>query len=378
MSDAHLIDEASSNVQKDEFRTPLAAAFSGSRRALNEYRGALTASVFSDAPKEIASLLTRAGVFDLGWRATLRCAGEDRVRWLNGMVTNSVIDLKENFGCYSFVLNSQGKIQGDLDIYRLTDSLWLETDRAQVETLRAFLDHYIIMDDVTLEQDDGWTAIGIAGPGAEDLLRGAGFGTLPSETMQRVKTQWQGTAAAVIRAHAPVVPRFEVWLAADRVFELWNALVATGADPCGVEAVEQLRILEGTLAYGIDTSSRDLPQEANQMRALHFSKGCYLGQEIVERIRSRGLVHRTFTGFELAEEVPAKTQLLADGHPAGELTSVARIVVPGGCERAVERILALGRIRLETLERKAELTAGGVSATPCALPFDFARAAVQP
>lgn len=352
----------------------MATALSASRQPLTEYRGALTASGFSSARKELTSLLTDAGIFDLGWRTLLRCAGEDRVRWLNGMVTNSVIDLKENSGCYAFVLNSQGKIQGDLDIYRLSESLWLETDRSQAETLQAFLDHYIIMDDVTLERDDASTAIGIVGPRAKDLLIAAGFSSFPAGPMQRLEAQWRGAYSSVIATHAPLVPRYEIWIAPDHALDLWNALAAVGAVPCGAESVEQLRILEGTLAYGVDISSRDLPQETNQMRALHFSKGCYLGQEIVERIRSRGLVHRTFSGFQLAEEVSAKTPLLVDGQPAGELTSIARIAI----QDEDEYVVALGRIRMEVLERKAKLTAAGVSATPCALPFDFARSAVQP
>jgi folate-binding protein YgfZ len=375
MSDAHLIDETSSNVSKELSRTPLAEALSASQQGpLLEYRGAFTVSSFSNTPKELASLLATAGSFDLGWRTILLCAGEDHVRWLNGMVTNTVIDLKEDAGCYSFVLNSQGRIQGDLDIYRLSDSLWLETDRSQAETLRTFLDHYIIMDDVTLERDDTRTAVGIAGPRARDVLLAAGCTPVPSEPMEQTQTKWRDFSAAIIAAHSPLVPRYEIWIAAEHALDLWNALIAAGADRCGAESVEQLRILEGTLAYGVDIGSRDLPQETNQMRALHFSKGCYLGQEIVERIRSRGLVHRTFTGFQLAEEVPSKTPLLTGGQPAGELTSVARIAIPA----AGESFLALGRIRLEALDRKAELTAAGVSATPCALPFDFARAAVQP
>ena len=95
----------------------------------------------------------------------------------------------------------------------------------------------------------------------------------------------------------------------------WHA----GALPCGVDAIESLRVLEGTPAYSIDITAKDLPQETNQMRALHFNKGCYLGQEIVERIHSRGNVHRTFTGFLLADSSPTPgTPLLAEGKPVGE------------------------------------------------------------
>ena len=131
---------------------------------LGEYRGARKPEVFSNPLDEFAALLTTAGIYDIGWRCFLRCTGEDRVRWLNGMVTNSVTRLEENSGCYAFVLNAQGRIQGDLDIYRRPDALWLETDLPQIAVLSAFLDHYIIMDDVALEPQPQWTAIGVSGP----------------------------------------------------------------------------------------------------------------------------------------------------------------------------------------------------------------------
>ena len=119
-----------------------------------------------------------------------------------------------------------------------------------------------------------------------------------------------------------------------------------------IDAVEQLRILEGTPAYSVDITAKDLPQETNQMRALHFSKGCYLGQEIVERIRSRGNVHRTFSGFVLRNAGPtAGTPLLAEGKEVGEITSVAAgSSLPG----AGEKVLALGTIRREVLDRTSD------------------------
>ena len=132
--------------------------------------------------------------------------------------------------------------------------------------------------------------------------------------------------------------------------------------------LEAFRILSGTPRYGVDirntATAHDLPQETAQTRALHFSKGCYLGQEIVERIRSRGNVHRTFSGFELTGALPAPgTTLTAEGKPAGELTSVAAIPL------ATPVQLALGYIRREALERKLPLDYPGGTATPIPLPY---------
>lgn len=341
---------------------------------LHSYRGVQTAETFSGPSGELGALLATAGVYDLGWRRFLRCTGEDRVRWLNGMVTNSVTGLEENAGCYAFVLNAQGRIQGDLDIYRLTHALWLETDHSQIETLAAFLDHYIIMDDVTLEPQPAWTVVGIAGPNAAETMAAAGL-PIPSSPLHLVEASWQEHSIVVVKAFSPLVTRYEIWIQQDRVLDVWTALNGAGAKPCGSISIEQLRILEGTPAYSVDITNKDLPQETNQMRALHFTKGCYLGQEIVERIRSRGNVHRTLSGFVLQDARPVvKTPLLAEGKAVGELTSVARISL----SHVGERVLALGNIRRESLEHKAALMADETIATPSPLPFDFASNTVQP
>jgi folate-binding Fe-S cluster repair protein YgfZ len=244
---------------------------------LTQYRGTKTVGSFTNSTEELAALLTTVGVHDLGWKRFIRCSGDDRVRWLNGMVTNFVGNLEDNTGCYAFVLNAQGRIQGDLDIYRRADSLWLETDATQIDTLTAFLDRFIIMDDVALEAQPHWTALGIAGPRAAAHLAEAGL-TVPSSPMNFAATAWREHSIIVAAAHSALIPRYEIWMERESVLEVWNAMVAVGALPCGVDAIESLRVLEGTPAYSVDITAKDLPQETNQMRALHFNKGCYLGQ----------------------------------------------------------------------------------------------------
>ena len=162
-----------------------------------------------------------------------------------------------------------------------------------------------------------------------------------------------------------------------RVWRTWSdpatigTLTAAGATSVSPSALEHLRILSGTPRYGTDirntATAHDLPQETAQTRALHFSKGCYLGQEIVERIRSRGNVHRTFHGFQLTGTLPDPGTVLtadSDAKPVGELTSVAAIPLPTGLVQ-----LALGYIRREALDRNLSLSYPGGTATPVALPY---------
>ncbi len=321
--------------------------------------------------QELAALLQGCGVFKMESRALLFCTGEDRVRWLNGMVTNHVGALAINQGCYAFVLNAQGRIQGDLNIYQHGDALWLDTDAAQVEALTTFLDRFIIMDDVTLTPAPHMARLAVAGPQAVDILEKIGLDAKNLAPLELREQNWNGNAVTVVAAYGPLVPFIELWIAPDSAPSLHNAIHDAGAVECSDQAVEQLRILEGTPAFGKDISSRDLPQETNQMRALHFSKGCYLGQEIVERIRSRGNVHRTFSGFLLNALLPAtaddteKTPILAEGQPVGDITSAATIVLPTGAEQCI----ALGYIRREALDKKTPLTVKGIQAIACTLPF---------
>ena len=132
---------------------------------------------FGDTAAEFRALLEGCGLFDMSWQAKLVLTGEDRVRWLNGMVTNNVRDLAVGHGVYNFVLTAQGRIVGDLVAYNRGDFLLVTTDRAQAAAITEIFDRYIIMDDVEVADiSDKLSAVGIAGPRAAETLRKAGIG----------------------------------------------------------------------------------------------------------------------------------------------------------------------------------------------------------
>lgn len=331
--------------------------------ATEEFCGALTVSYFDGTPLETHALIQSCGMFDLGYTSRIRVSGEDQVRWLNGMVTNSAQALQEGTSNYNFVLNAQGRIQGDLHAFRRANDFVLETTRDQREVMMGWFDRYIIMDDVVLTSlDEHLTAIGMAGPTTAAVIArvGISLGDVSAGTFTAAK--WSATEITVCRTDDPILPRYEIWISPGAVASLWSALVAAGAVPCGSHAVEMLRIVSGIPRYGVDIRGRDLPQETNQTRALHFAKGCYLGQEIVERIRSRGNVHRSFGGFALTGRTPsAGATLRVDGKPVGELTSMA--VLPDG------RQIALGYARRELMERSTPFDYDGGVAHTSPLPF---------
>jgi folate-binding protein YgfZ len=343
--------------------TPLAAllAQAAAPPLLQVYCGVLDASGVGRAgARETRRFLAGAAVHDLGWLRRVAVRGEDRLRWLNGMVTNTVSGLGENSGAWNFVLNAQGRIQGDLHVWREGDALSLEIAADQYEKLLAHLDRFIIMDDVELVPRSldaegrltGETALGLSGPLAADLLKRLGLPALP-EALTSARALWNGPECARGAGLRHAAPHYELWTRAAEIPALWQALAEAGATPVGADSIEAFRIAEGIPAYGIDIAERDLPQETSQTRALCFTKGCYVGQEIVERIHSRGSVRRHLRPLELFGPVPAAGAALAaeDGAEAGRITSAAELLLSSG-----KRIFALGMMREENGARNQTFT----------------------
>ncbi len=319
------------------------------------FAGVQTPAVFSRSADELHALVNAAGIYDAGWRARLRITGEDRVRWLNGMVTNTVKDLRPGHGNYTFLLNAQGRIQGDGHVYALPDALLLATDHAQAPRLAEHLDRFIIMDDVELAQEKDVTAFGLAGPQAAVLLEEVLSAPPPPAG------QFTAVGRGLVAQERP--GQYLLWASAADAPALWQRFQAAGAVPCGIEAVEALRVLEGVPRYGSDIGEKTLAQETGQSRALNFNKGCYLGQEIVERIRSRATVHRSVRAFSLQGELPAPgTALFAPEKPeaaVGELTSVAQVELPG-----TQGLYALGTVRTEAALQPLAYAGGTATALP--------------
>jgi folate-binding protein YgfZ len=308
-----------------------------------QYRGVLTPRRLDVPGRESAALATGAAGHDLGWLKRVAVRGEDRFRWLSGMVTNTVSGLDSDTGAWNLVLNAQGRIQGDLNIWRHEDQLELEIAADQLERLTGHFERFIIMDDVELVPLNGITAVGLTGPGVHEVLERLGLPVL-HEPMTSTRVEWNGIDLLLERLFGAVAQHYALWVPEAQLAKLWKFVRTAGATQVGAETLEAFRIAEGIPTFGVDIIERDLPQETSQMRALHFSKGCYLGQEIVERIRSRGNVHRHLRHVELEGPVPAaETNLLLEGETeAGQIRSVAALPLPSG-----SRIFALAMMRGE-------------------------------
>jgi aminomethyltransferase len=331
------------------------------------YNGAETALNFGSAANELAALRSGCGVFALPWRSQINVTGKDRVRWLHNMVTNNVRDLPVNRGNYNFVLNAQGRILGDMYIFNRGESFVMETDSRQVETLIAAMKKFIIMDKVELAPASAsLTALGVCGPQAAKVLAAVGIDANGISPLEMRDVAIDGVSITLVSGPEKKPGWFELWLDQAQAQEGWNKLLNAGAQAVGAEALEMWRVLRGIPNYGQDIRERDLPQETCQTDALNFTKGCYIGQEIVERIRSRGHVHRQFMGFEFPGTAPALASGEADRRSQAEVTSLARIPTAAG-----EKNIGLGYVRREVLEASPQIELNGTTATVVDLPFEI-------
>jgi folate-binding protein YgfZ len=337
--------------------------------APSEHPRGIAASDYGDVRAEFQALLSGCGVYDLSWRAKLAVTGGDRVRWMNGMVSNNVRDLAVGHGVYAFLLNAQGRIQADLYVFQRGESLLADTEGAQREKVLQIFDRYIIADDVEIaDVGDKVAALGLTGPQAREVLERASVAVPELAHLQFAEVAWEyagrQTTLTLLRSGEEARESWQVWTSPEQISTLRGWLITAGARPVGTTALNLFRVSRGIPQFGVDIRDRDLPQETGQARALNFTKGCYLGQEIVERIRSRGAVHRQFMAFAVEGGGLPETgaRIIAEEKEVGEITSAAILPLPGE-----DRPVALGYLRREAIGK--ELRAGAAKLKPASLPL---------
>jgi aminomethyltransferase len=281
------------------------------------------------------ALRERAAWLDFSARGKIKVTGEDRARLLHAMTTNHIQQLAPGQGCYAYFLSAQGRILADVNVLCRPDYFLLDTEPETRGKIFQHLDKFIIADDVTLEDLTPVTAtITLEGPQSREILS-AIHAPVPEEPYANV--EWGARLVACLSYAGG--PGCTVFAPATEAADLIQQLESAGATAADMEVFDIVRIEHGQPRYGQDLSERYLAQEANQPQALHFSKGCYLGQEIVERVRSRGQVHRLLKPVQLdTTEPPAPgTKLQVDGKDA-EITSSA-------FSPALNKVVALAYVR---------------------------------
>lgn len=354
-------------------RSPLADFHLAQGARFGDYHGALAPERFSDAAAEHRATRENAGLFDFSFRSQFVMKGADRARFLQRIVSNDVKNLAPGQGTYATLLTPQGHIVADFRIYCTEDAFLFDTDADLHEKAMAGLKRYIIADRVTLEPMDLF-ALSVQGARSREVLERVMGKDFPAPAnFGHFTTESTGTRARVIHASSTGDEGFEVWADPSRAVEIWkafsNSVRETGGQPCGTTALESLRIEAGIPRYGADFGEDTMPLEAGLLNALSFNKGCYIGQEIVERTRSRGHVNWKLVGLIIeAPEAPASSvKVLSEGKEIGEITSSC--VSP-----TLAKTLALAYVRREASDPGTRLTlASGAAAQVTVLPFYRSR-----
>jgi folate-binding protein YgfZ len=331
---------------------------------LGERGGAQVVLGYGDLAAEHARLGTVALV-DRSHRGLIGCRGPETRSYLHGMVTNEVKALAPGQGTYAAVITARGKMLGDVRLLLVApeDALLDMEPEAHAGTL-AHLEQFLISEDCELRDADGELALlGLYGPNAGEVVA-AVAGAAPSLPLHHhTSARIAGVPVRLVAAAPAGVPGFEVLVppsSAAAVFAaLEEAVRAAGGGLAGDDALERARVEHGVPRYGADMDENTIPLEANLEHAISYTKGCYIGQEVIAKATYRGHVRRKLVRLQVPPGTAAGAQLVDGEKPLGQVTSV----IPGE-----DRALGYVRASLLQVGARAQLEGGGEATVTWAPP----------
>jgi len=323
------------------------------------------------AAERAAGVRKGVGVFSLAERGLIEVGGGDRVRWLDGMLSNDVSGLQvgaERSGCYATTLTARGRIVADLHVLVRDTVFWLETAAAAVDKLLAHFERHLIADDVQLRDiSSSVDRLAVEGPLAAQLLeRAAGAALNLAADCCRVLRIGE-TEVVAARYGWSGEAGFQLLVPAGSGEGVARAIGAAESGPAsiimGENTLEVLRIEAGIPRFGAEIDETVLPAEARLGRAVARSKGCYVGQEVVARMEVAGRVSHLLVGLAIGDgPIPAPgSEISAAGRRVGEVTS--------SCRSALAGSIALGFVRAVHSTVGTEVRAADRPARVAALPF---------
>jgi folate-binding protein YgfZ len=320
-----------------------------------------------------AAARQRAAFVDRSDRGRVVVSGADRASYLQGLLTNDTTALGSGRGCYAAYLTAQGRMIADLYVYELGDLMLLMMDGGVKDTVMAKLDQFIFSEDVQLgDVTATFAQIAVVGPAAAHAVAAAigGFAvealsSLPEHGNIRVDSRLG--PAIVTRVTDTGEPGFDVYVERAQAGALTAALTAADVPQMDEGTAETLRIETGVPRFNRDMDTETIPLEAGiESRAISFTKGCYVGQEVIIRVmhRGHGRVARKLVGIAFeGEHVPSPGAHIAAGErPIGEITSSTT-------SPPLHRPIALGYVHRDFVEPGTKVTADGASGEVAALPF---------
>jgi tRNA-modifying protein YgfZ len=312
--------------------TPLIEAHRAAGARLAEYEGCVLPESFSDLEREYRAARESVAIFDTNWHAIITLAGRDRVKYLHNISSNDIKSLAEGRGTLALLLNPQGHILAELEVYALPEKLLVLSHVSQRERTVATLKKYVIGSQVQIEDlTERMGSIGVEGPRAAEIVKracGVTLGELTDLSIEEI-TMDAVPCYVLRRSHFGEIGA-EIIAPRAALPALWQRLLAevqaVGGVPIGMAAFHALRLEAGVPFFPVDFNDAMIPHEAAvETTHISFTKGCYTGQEIVERVRSRGHVNRRRVSLKFSVGTPPApgTKLRANGAEVGYVTSAA-------------------------------------------------------
>lgn len=337
-----------------EFHQGIGARFS-------ELNGAEIVTDYGDWPAEHGALREAAGVLDFSFRGRICLLGNDRVRFLHGQITNDVKKLSAGEGCYAALTTAKGKMESDLNVFNLPDGLLMDFEPGLTQKISQRLEKFIVADDVQIvDVAPHYGLLSVQGPKAMEAVKATGFTDAPQKEFSIAKIS-DGALGDIYLAHRRRLlgeqPGFDIFIPNQSLGAMADKLIAAaksaGGGPCGWTAFETARIEAGVPRFGTDMDETNLPMECDiQSRMVSFNKGCYIGQEVLNRVHAIGHVTKELRGLRLADDLKTLPQkgdkLFHNGKETGCITSAVK-------SPALNANIALGYVRREVNQIGTEL-----------------------
>jgi aminomethyltransferase len=316
-----------------------------------DFSGWLMPESYGSALEEYACVRNGVGIVDLSHRGKLRLSGKEHVKFLQGMVTNDINKLEEGKGLYAAFLTPKGRMISDTKLYCESESLLLELEPGLNEKVKDLLVKYRLSYKANIEDiTESFCLVSIHGPNSRRLIQK----TLNAEIPELIEYEFlikeiNDSQTMIARANRTGQEGYDIFVPADGLRPLWKSLIENGKEfqikAVGLDAMEILRIEAAVPRYGIDMDENTIPLEAGLEHAINYEKGCYVGQEVVARIKWRGHVNWCLSGFEIeGDDLPVKGDKIREGQrEIGYVTSSA-------FSPTLKKIIALGYIRREFIE----------------------------
>ena len=302
---------------------------------------------FGDWRAEYVFARKSVALIDKNYRAYVSFTGPDRVRYLNAILTNDIKGLAENRGTVSLLLNPQGRILAELETYALSEKLFCASYAMIRERLIAWMEKYIIMDDVTLtDESEQYATVALEGPRAAEVVRQVtGIALSGMGELQSVNATPASIPCRIVKRSPGGIVGAEFVTERASIESLWSvlsdAVKKQDGGAMGYTALNMLRLEQGIPWFGYDFGEKQIPHEAGlETSHISYTKGCYTGQEIVERVRSRGQTNRVRVLLEFDTAADPGTPLFEDGKEIGTVTRA-------GFSPVLDEIIGMGYVRRE-------------------------------